>query len=183
MKLKARHSPRWRRDHVGVGRLLGRPAGPAGRQADHPRRLPDLPQRRPDRQEQQVAGRGAARLQHQVDQVRLRRRRQHRVHRQGTRLRRAGIQPGRPRIVGAAEHSVQGRVRARRRRRQRGAGGPQRHRHQHHPAAEGQADRHPVRLDGALQPAGRAVAERLVPQRCSAGRPAAAGDPGGMGPR
>ena len=46
-----------------------------------------------------------------------------------------------------------------------------------------QADRHPVRVDRALQPAGGAVAERPVPQRRSAGRPAAAGDPGGVGPR
>ena len=38
----------------------------------------------------------ACRLQHQVDQVRLRRRRQHRVHRQTGRLRRPGIQPGGP---------------------------------------------------------------------------------------
>ena len=48
---------------------------------------------------------------------------------------------------------------------------------------QGQADRHAVRVDRALQPAGRAVAERVVRQRCSAGRPAAAGDPGGVGPR
>jgi hypothetical protein len=57
--------------------------------------LPDVSERRPDDQEQQVARRGAARLQHQVNQVRLRRRHQHRVHRQGTRLRRAGVEPRR----------------------------------------------------------------------------------------
>ena len=48
---------------------------------------------------------------------------------------------------------------------------------------QGQAGRDTVRLDRALQPAGRAVAEWTVPQRCSAGRPAAAGHPGRMGPR
>ncbi len=45
-------------------------------------------------------------LQHQVDQVRFRGRRQHRVHRQGTGLRGAGLEPGGPRFVGSAEHSV-----------------------------------------------------------------------------
>ena len=66
----------------------------------------------------------------QVDQVRLRRRHQHRVHRRGARLRRDRVQPGRPRPVRAAEHPVPGGVRPRRRRRQRGAGRPQRDRHQ-----------------------------------------------------
>ena len=53
----------------------------------------------------------------------------------------------------------------------------------HDRCAARQAGRHAVRLDGALQPARRAVAERAVPDRCPAGRPAAAGDPRGVGPR
>ena len=127
--------------------------------------IPDVPQWRPHRQEQQVARGGAARLQHQVDQVRLRRRRQHRVHRQGTGLRRAGLQPGGPRPVRPAEHPLQRRLRARRRRRQRGPGGPQRLGRQLDRRAEGQAHRHPVRVDGALQPARRVGSERTCRPR------------------
>ena len=176
MKLKALIAARWRPPRW---RWPAARSTAPEQQADkptHPHRLPDLPQRRPDRQEQQVARRSAARLQHQVDQVRLRRRREHRVHRQGARLRRAGFQPGGARAVGPAEHPLQGGVRSRRRRRQRGAGGPQRQRHQHDRRTARQADRHAVRVDGALQPAGRAGAERPVRQRRSARRPAAAGD-------
>ena len=101
------------------------------------------------------------------------------------RLRRARA-PARSRggLLGAAEHPLQGRVRTRRRGRQRGAGGPQRAVASTTIAElQRQADRHAVRLDGALQPVGRAVAERVVRQRCSAGRSAAAGDPGGVGAR
>ena len=42
---------------------------------------------------------------------------------------------------------------------------------------------HAVRVDRALQPAGRAGPEQPVAQGRSARRPAAAGDPGGLGPR
>ena len=159
-------------------------SGPGRRQADPSHRLPDLPQRRPDRQEQQVAGRGAARLQHQVGQVRLRRRRQHRVHRQGTGLRCARVQPRRARLVGTAEHPVQRRVRARRRRRQRGAGGPQRHRAStRSPTCSGKRVGTPFASTAHYSLLAALAQNGLSPNGCSADRPAAAGHPGGVGAR
>ena len=56
-------------------------------------------------------------------------------------------------------------------------------RHQHDRRTERQAYRHAVRFYGALQPARGIGTEQVVPQRCSARRSTAAGDPRGMGTR